>query len=451
MISNEPKIIVSPTETTTYRLKITTQYGQTDFTDIIVYVKEVLELRFDYSTGNIIDQNNNVILTKNQALSRNWVANGNSILTLSNFTQSNPHFDVANKGGVIFSSECFVPDNSETLICGMSLEELKSIALYNNKLIIDNIEYPFQNAQNASYISFEISIVYDTSISKWKFKCLAKNSKTNDILVNEELPVEIGVFDSYLFLYFIDNTIAKEGFYYGTDSKPVPSLVRNHLSVKDGSKVTLDASGSYDPDGGAISFSWSSKAYDGLRYRKLYLYDSIIQTEVNGSRWFKVEVSDLDGTSEKETIVTTYSSEQINSGIYRLKATQDDVKDLYSYSWTKDNEGTVIGTNYDLVVQPLGDETYKCLITELSTGITDLIEIPLRGDNRIIHVYDTVNDIYQEIRVYSSNSLMDEYIECKVDGYLGYIALSEEVLNDPRKSLLKCKKNNVVYNILKYV
>ena len=63
MISNEPKIIVSPTETTTYRLKITTQSGMTDFTDIIVYVKEVLELRFDYTTGNIIDQNNNVIFS----------------------------------------------------------------------------------------------------------------------------------------------------------------------------------------------------------------------------------------------------------------------------------------------------------------------------------------------------------------------------------------------------
>lgn len=447
MISNEPKIIVSPTETTTYRLKITTQSGMTDFTDIIVYVKEVLELRFDYNTGNIVDQNNNVILTKNQALARNWVANGNSVLTLNDFTQSNPHFDVANKGGLVFRSECFIPNNSDTLICGMSLEELKSIALYNNKLVIDNVEYNFQNT---SYISFEIAIVYDTSISKWKFKCLAKNSLTNEVLVDKESPVDVGVFDSYLFLYFIDNTVAKEGFYFGTDSKPVPALVRNHLSVKDGTKVTLDSSGSYDPDGSSVSYSWSSKAYSGSRYKKLYLYDSIIQTEVSGTKWFKVEVSDLDGTSEKEAIVSTYTSEQIDSGIYRLKAVQDDVKELYSYSW-RNEDHEVIGTGYDLVVQPQGDETYRCLITELETGITDLITIPLQGDNRVIHVYDTVNDIYQEIRVYSSNSLMENYIECKVDGYLGYIAISEEALNDPRKSLLKCKKNNVVYDILKFI
>ena len=449
-ISNEPKIIVSPTETTTYRLKITTQSGMTDFTDIIVYVKDVLELRFDYSTGNIIDQDNNVILTKNQALARNWVANGNSVLTLSDFTQSNPHFDVANKGGLVFRSECYIPDNSNTLICGMSLEELKSIALYNNKLIIDNIEYSFLST---SYISFEMSIIYDTSISKWKFKCLAKNSLTNEVLVDKESPVDVGVFDSYLFLYFIDNTTAKEGFYFGSDSKPVPSLVRNHLSVKDGTKVTLDASGSYDPDGSNVSFSWSSKAYGASRYKKLYLYDSIIQTEVSGSKWFKVEVSDLDGTSEKEAIVSTYTSEQIDSGIYRLKAVQDDVKELYSYSWrNEDNE--VIGTGYDLIVQPKGDETFKCLITELATGITDLIEIPLQGDNRVLHVYDRNNDIYQEIRVYSSHSLMDNYIECKVDGYLGYIAIAEEALNNPndqRKSILKCKKNNVVYDILKFI
>ena len=446
-ISNEPKIIVSPTETTTYRLKITTQSGMTDFTDIIVYVKEVLELRFDYNTGNIVDQNNNVILTKNQALARNWIANGNSVLTLNSFTQSNPHFDVANKGGLVFRSECYVPDNSNTLICGMSLEELKSIALYNNKLVIDNVEYSFLST---SYISFEISIVYDTSISKWKFKCLAKNSLTNEVLVDKENPVDIGVFDSYLFLYFIDNTTAKEGFYFGTDSKPVPALVRNHLSVKDGTKVTLDASGSFDPDGGSISFSWSSKAYNGSRYRKLYLYDSIIQTEVTGSKWFKVTVSDLDGSSEKETLVTTYTSEQVDTGIYRLKAVQDDVKELYSYSWTnEDNE--VIGTGYDLVVQPQGDETFKCLITELETGITDLITIPLQGENRIIHVYDRNNDIYQEIRVYSSHSLMSDYIECKVNGYLGYIAIEEEVLNDQRKSILKCKKNNIVYDILKFI
>ena len=69
-------------------------------------------------------------------------------------------------------------------------------------------------------------------------------------------------------------------------------------------------------------------------------------------------------------------------------------------------------------------------------------------DNRI---RDRNNDIYQEIRVYSSNSLMENYIECKVDGYLGYIGIAEEALNDPRKSILKCKKNNVVYNILKFI
>lgn len=446
-ISTEPKIIVSPSETTTYRLKITTQSGMTDFTDIIVYVKDVLELRFDYSTGNIIDQNNNVILTKNQALARNWVANGNSVLTLNNFTQSNPHFDVANKGGLVFRSECYIPDNSNTLICGMSLEELKSIALYNNKLVIDNIEYSFLST---SYISFEMSIVYDTSISKWKFKCLAKNSLTNEVLVDKESPVDIGVFDSYLFLYFIDNTTAKEGFYFGSDSKPVPYLIRNHLSVKDGTKVTLDSSSSYDPDGSNVSFSWGSKAYNGSRYKKLYLYNSIIQTEVTGSKWFKVSVSDLDGTSEKEVIVTTYTSEQIDSGIYRLKATQDDVKELYSYSW-KNEDNEVIGTGFDLVVQPKGNETFKCLITELSTGITDLIEIPLQGENRVLHVYDRDNDIYQEIRVYSSHSLMDNYIECKVDGYLGYIGIAEEALNDQRKSILKCKKNNIVYDILKFI
>ena len=78
MISNEPVITVSPEETTTYRLKVTTEKGLVDYTDIIVYVKDVLECRFDYNTGNVVSQYG-TFLTKKQALSSNWNVNGSSI------------------------------------------------------------------------------------------------------------------------------------------------------------------------------------------------------------------------------------------------------------------------------------------------------------------------------------------------------------------------------------
>ena len=75
MISNEPVITVSPEETTRYRLKVQTAKGLVDYTDIVVYVMDILECQFDYTTGNIVSQYGTV-LTKNQALSRHWNTNG---------------------------------------------------------------------------------------------------------------------------------------------------------------------------------------------------------------------------------------------------------------------------------------------------------------------------------------------------------------------------------------
>ena len=444
MISNEPVITVSPEETTTYRLKVTTEKGLVDYTNIIVYVRDVLECRFDYNTGNVVSQYRTV-LTKKQALSKNWNHNGSSVTTPVDFSNLNPRLVSANKGGIIFTSECYIPDNSNTLIVGISVDNVTGIELYNDKLVIDNEEFPFNEE---SYISFELSAIFNTEGSKWDFSATVTNTITKETIIEVSKDVEVGVFDSELYLYFIGSTVAKSGFYYGTNGVPVAIITRDHLSVLKGTKVQLDSSESFDPNGDLLNFEWFSKSYGSSRFKRLYKYNEVIEETINETKIFKVQASDFDNTSETEVIVTCYTVEQLDSYTYQLKAVQDDVQALYTYEWSS-SDGTVSSLDNEVIVQPLGDIVYTCVITEISTGIQDSIEISLSGELRVLHAYDTVNDIYQEIKIYPDTRLLTKFIECSVNGVPGYIAVGNE--DNLNKSILRCRINGVDYRILIHV
>ena len=451
MISDQPVITVSPTETTRYRLKVQTVKGLIDYTDIIVYVKDVLECEFDYSTGNVISQYGTV-LTKNQALSRNWNSNGSSIVTLQDYTSVNPHLTCANKGGLIFRSKCFVPENSETLIAGLSLDDVISLNLFNNTLQINGIDYTFPNAsgESGNFLTFEISVEYKTDTQQWEFSASVSDTLTSETLLQKSVLVSFGDFESEISLYFIGNTVAKSGFYYGHNGSPIPIIRRSALSVPLNGYVVLDGSDSYDPDNEAITYQWYYKAFNDSRFKKLYKTDPLITQQVSETTYYRLQVSDFENTVNKEVIVTNYTIQKLDDFSYELKAVSDDVKDLYSYQWTS-SDSSISDTNYKVIVQPLGTVIYSCLITELSTGITDTIEIQLEGDLRIIHCKDIHTGEYQEIKVYPDTRFLDKFIECKVNGENGFLAVGD--LNNPNKSLLKCKfpNDSNVYAILIHI
>ena len=445
MISNEPVITVSPEETTRYRLKVQTAKGLVDYTDIVVYVMDILECQFDYTTGNIVSQYGTV-LTKNQALSRYWNANGQAVVTINDFTQANPKITCTQKGGLVFSSRCFVPSGSNTLIAGIWLDDVKSIELYNTKAVIDGTEYPFSNP--SQYYAFEISVVYLPETEKFRFSLTVTDTFSQTQVFEGSKDVTFGVFDSEISLYLIGSTTAKAGFYYGSNGIPVAFIRRSALTVPVGGKVLLDASDSYDPDGDAVSYNWLSKPFDGSRFKKLYKNSESITEKVNGSTFYRVQVSDFENTVQKDVIVTNYTVSQVDPNAYELKAVLDDVSDLFSYSWSASDD-SLSATTQTVVVQPLGSVVYRCLVTEISSGETTEIEIPLSGDLRIIHARNTLTGEYQEIKVYPDTRMLSKFIECKVQGYPGFIAVGD--LDDPLKSMLKCRINGEDYAILLYV
>ena len=446
MISDQPILTVSPTETTRYRLKVQTAKGLIDYTDIIVYVKDVLECQFDYNTGNVVSQYGTV-LTKNQALSRNWNSNGQSVVTLTDFSQTNPKIVCNNKGGLVFRSKCFVPENSDTLIVGLSLDNIISLNLYNYKLQINDIDYPFSESQ---YLTFEVSVEFKTDSQQWEFSANISDTRTSETLLQKSVLISFGDFESEISLYFIGNTVAKSGFYYGHNGEPIPIIRRSALSVPLNGYIVLDGSDSYDPDNEAITYQWYYKAFNDSRFKKLYKTDPLITQQVSETTYYRLQVSDFENTVNKEVIVTNYTIQKLDDFSYELKAVSDDVKDLYSYQWTS-SDSSVSDTNYKVIVQPLGSVTYYCLITELSTGITDTIEIQLEGDLRIIHCKDIHTGVYQEIKVYPDTRFLDKFIECKVNGENGFLAVGD--LNNPNRSLLKCKfpNDSNVYAILIHI
>lgn len=436
MISTEPVITVSPTETTRYRLKVQTAKGLVDYTDILVYVLDILNCHFDYSTGDVVSQYGTV-LTKNQALSRNWNANGSSILTTRDFTSLSPALTCTNKGGIVFQSQCFVPKDSETLIAGISVDSVLHIDLFNNKIQINSTEYPFSvSGETGVYLTFEIAVTWQPDSSQYEFRAAVWNSRTQELVISESELASIGTPESDVSLYFIGSSTAKAGFYYGTNGEPVPIIHRSALSVSEGSDVVLDGSDSYDPDNEAISCQWYYKKYSDSRFKKLYKTDEVITESVSGSVYYRLAVSDFENTVATEVLVTNYTVQELSPGCFEISAVLDDVRDLYSYQWSA-SDGSLESTERTVVVEPFGAVTYQCLITELSTGVSDTVEIQLEGDSRVIHARNIHSGEYQEIRVYPDTRLLQKYIECKVDGYQGYVAVGG--LDNPKRSMLKCK------------
>jgi hypothetical protein len=421
IISNEPEVTISPETDTRYFLKITTQSGQVLTNDILVRVLSILETRLNLSTGGIDDKDGNNLLTLNEVLSSSWIPTGNVVETKTQFVNShtkNNAISLNNSGGLIFETDAHIPAGSSTLIAGISLDNIESIEIYNDR--VDSTPLHVDTTTDQFY-HIKISAVYDyENDSGWILGAEVFDSKNNVYVYKGNRLLDFGSFNTDLGLFLASGT--KPGFYYGSNAIPVSSIKTNHLVCFEGESITLDASDSFDLDGDSLSFLWSSGGTGSTE-----------TVSPVGTTRYSVIVSDQSGGSSTSSITLTNCWMEKTATGYTLGAVLEDVKDDYMFTWKE--SGRIIGTGWKIEVDPVYDTIIQCVITNLT--MQDTITFNLEGSGRVLHAKDPVTGIVEQISVYSSNRSLSKYIECKVDGKQGYIAYGNP--NDPNASILHCK------------
>lgn len=241
-------------------------------------------------------------------------------------------------------------------------------------------------------------------------------------------------------MYFADNALAT--FYYGINEKPTAIIKGNHISVLKGSSIILDGSESYDNDllvsTKSLKYIWGT----GETTDKITVFP-------NGTTEYSLKVEDEGGAFDETTITRTNCwIERLDEHTYRLGAVLEDVKDKYFFEWY--DEFDSFGNNWCIEVSPPCDNTYFCKITDKETNESDVISLFVESKKRILHAKNPETGEIQEIYVYpNTNNLNGKFIECKVDGYIGYIAY--DVPTHKNASILNCSVNGEVFKILKRI
>lgn len=439
IISNEKTVLVSPTNDSLYQLEIKTESGQIAYAEILVQVLKVLNTSFNYKTGNLESSNGDVLLLKEQALSDSWIATGSSLVTHENFIGSKNLKTLTSNGGIKFSTDVFIPKNCTSVIAGISFDEIKFFELGSYYIKIDNkiIDLNISKEENQK-LKIEISAIYNTEKELWECFCcvLDKNQK---IYENTE-ELKFGGVNTELGLYFADNALAT--FYYGINEKPTAIIKGNHISVLKGSSIILDGSESYDNDllvsTKSLKYIWGT----GETTDKITVFP-------NGTTEYSLKVEDEGGAFDETTITRTNCwIERLDEHTYRLGAVLEDVKDKYFFEWY--DEFDSFGNNWCIEVSPPCDNTYFCKITDKETNESDVISLFVESKKRILHAKNPETGEIQEIYVYpNTNNLNGKFIECKVDGYIGYIAY--DVPTHKNASILNCSVNGEVFKILKRI
>jgi hypothetical protein len=164
---------------------------------------------------------------------------------------------------------------------------------------------------------------------------------------------------------------------------------------------------------------------------------------------YSLKVEDESGAFDETKITRTNCwIERLDEHSYRLGAVLEDVKEKYTYEWYDDFDN--FGNEWCIEVSPPSDTTYFCKITDKETNESDVISLFVESKKRILHAKNPETGEIQEIFVYpNTNNLNGKFIECKVDGYIGYIAYDSPTHKNA--SILNCSVDGKVYKILKRI
>lgn len=439
IISNEKSVIVSPSEDTRYRLKVETEGGQIAYNDILVRVLDILVTRFNYATGNLENSDGEVVLEQNEALSDTWVPTGTVIVTNEDYKGSHTYANaktLTTNGGIIFQTDVHVPKNCNSVIVGISVDNIKKFEFNTYNIILNEkiINLNIDNTQD-QFLKIEISVIYNPEIEKWNCYANVYNKRSKETVYEGTQILDYGDMNSELGLYFANDALAT--FYYGLNQNPTAVIKANHIAVFKGDFIILDGSESYDPDLETVEYNWDS----GETTETVKVYPTKT-TE------YTLTVSDNSGSTCTTSIVRTNCwFEKTGAFTYTLGAVLDDVKTNYTYRWY--DESHEYGNTWTIEVDPPCNSRYYCDIEDKVTGETDTLEFVIEAPRRVIHAKDPITNEVQEILVYpTTRYLNDKFIECKVDGELGYIAY--DLPTHANASILHCKipNDNTIYKIL---
>lgn len=439
IISNEKTVLVSPTNDSLYQLEIKTESGQIAYAEILVQVLKVLNTSFNYKTGNLESSNGDILLLKEQALSDSWIATGSSLVTHEDFIGSKNLKTLTSNGGIKFSTDVFIPKNCSSVIAGISFDGIKFFELNSYNIKIDNkiIDLNISKDENQN-LKIEISAIFNPEKGLWECFCFVLDKKTNQKLYEDTEELNFGGANTELGLYFADNALAT--FYYGINEKPTAIIKGNHISVLKGSSIILDGSESYDNDLNQkiLKYTWNT----GETTDKITVFP-------NKTTEYSLRVEDASGSFDETTITRTNCwIERVDDHTYRLGAVLEDVKDKYFFEWYDDFDN--YGNEWCIEVSPPSDNTYFCKIIDKVTNESDVISLFVESKKRILHAKNPETGEIQEIYVYpNTNNLNGKFIECKVDGYIGYIAY--DIPSHKNASILNCSVNGEVFKILKRI